>query len=690
MSEKSGMTETQKRMVMIILLGLLSLAWVVSFVTTGAVNNDALMSHLHIVYKPLLYNRNVEQGRIIQYYLSYPFSMIFNASGNFYIARIRDFCFIMLSLCSLGCLYNKFFHKRMFSYLTICISLAMLPVTFEHTLPQAYCGFAFYFSIFIGAILLFLKWIETDKKYYLALSLFVNFYILFLYEVYITLMPLYLVAAWNAIPEEKRKPRELFHMIKYHIFMALLYLMIYVGVRSLFPSQYSGNAVGSLSLVSIGRVLKQLIFASLPGYYWMNAKYRYIFGEYSNYEANYEWGGVKSVIADNIDICMIFFGAIFIIALINILNNIAKCKLQDSAIKMAGTVGTALCFVILPLLPMAVSARYQTQVNKSDFISVPSVYFSYLSVSFILSYIIWEIAARFNKKVILIVAVILSVFSLGIQLMNHVVERRQQEGLYRVRTIERAFAAEVMSKLEGRVIGACDLYKTIDALAFENEVAADGYWTLYSRYRGHDMTVLNSDVSETDTMMFYMGEREGGMVGIRTGSSYYVLSGQKQSEPKAVKIDKDQYVAAPFDQYTVDNGMYVYSYLITGNDLRPVSDIDLSVGNTWEDALKLSGIYEDGFIGAEGDFAIQIGDTGKMEIDLYCPFEVSGGEMYKIYVNDQEMVSSQAESGAVKHIIPTVLKNEIAFVHIETNFAVKPDNGDERELSMLISDVYTE
>lgn len=291
MGGKLGMTEAQKRLVMIILLGLLSLVWLASFVTTGVVNNDALMSHLYSVYKPLLYNRNVQQGRVVNYFLSYPLGLILHASENFYVARISDYCFIMFSMCSLGFLYYKFFHRFTFSCLSICISLVMLPITFEHTIPQAYCGFALYFSIFIVAVLLFLKWIETEKRYLLVLSLLMNFYILFMYETYITFMPLYLVAAWHALPVENRKLKDIFCMIKYHIFMAVFYLIIYVGMRFMIPSQYEGNAVGSLSLVNIGRVLKQLIFASIPGYYWTNVKYRYIFGEYSNYEANFERGG---------------------------------------------------------------------------------------------------------------------------------------------------------------------------------------------------------------------------------------------------------------------------------------------------------------------------------------------------------------------------------------------------------------
>lgn len=690
MDRKLNMTENQKRLVMIVLIGLLSLVWFVPFVTTGVVNNDTLMSHLYSAYKPLLYERDVQQGRVINYFLSYPFGLIFHVSESFYFARIRDYCFIMLSMCSLGFLYYKFFHKFTFSCLTICISLAMLPVTFEHTLPQAYCGFAFYFTVFIGAVLLFLKWIETNKKYFLVLSLFINFYILFMYETYITLMPLYLVAAWQALPVEKRKLKDIFCKIKYHIFMAVFYLMIYCGVRLLIPSQYEGNTVGSLSIISVGRVLKQLIFASIPGYYWTNAKYRYIFGQYSNYEANFERGGVKSVIINNVDISMIFFGIILLTVLVVILDNICTYKLQNSSIKVVYTVGTAMCFVVLPLLPMAVSARYQTSVNESDFISVPAVYFSYLAVTFIISYVIWEIIARVNKKMVFVVVVVIGVFSMGIQLMNHVIENRQQEGFFRVRTIERAFTTEVMAQLEGRIVSAGDLYQTINALAFENEVVQDGYWTLYSKHCGHNMTVLNSEVSEDGTLMFYMNEKEGGLVGVRKDSAYYVLTEHKQSEPKAVKINKDQYVIAPFEQYSLDNGMYVYSYLIIGDSLLPVSGVDLSVGSTWESALKIANIYDDGFIGMSGDFAIWMGDTGKLTISLYCPFELLGDEEYKIYVNNQEMASLSVKQGTMENTISTMMRNEIAVVHIETNFTKNSDNGDERELSMLISNVYTE
>lgn len=284
MKELLSIEENKKRLVIVVLLVFLALVWLVPFISTGVSNNDELMNHLFSVYKPLLYDRAVGQGRVLQYYLGYPLGFIMYASKNFYVAKLRDSSFIMLSMCSLGFLYYKFFKKFAFSCLTICISLALLPVTFEHTLPQAYCSFALYFSLFIGTVLLFMKWKETGKIIYLAVSLIVNFFVLFLYEVYIALMPLYVVAAWHILPEDRRNIRNIFHLIKYHIIMSVLYLTVYLGIRVLFPSTYEGNSVGSFSVRSIGQVIKQLVLASLPGYYWTNDKYRYIFRKYSDYE----------------------------------------------------------------------------------------------------------------------------------------------------------------------------------------------------------------------------------------------------------------------------------------------------------------------------------------------------------------------------------------------------------------------
>lgn len=69
---------------------------------------------------------------------------------------------------------------------------------------------------------------------------------------------------------------------------------------------------------------------------------------------------------------------------------------------------------------------------------------------------------------------------------------------------------------------------------------------------------------------------------------------------------------------------------------------------------------------------------------------MTGEEWYRIFVNGQEIVWARAVSGVSEQVIRTTLQNQLVVVHIETNFAQQPDNGDVRELSMLISDVYTE
>lgn len=691
MKERFSVTEAQRRALIIILLGLLAMDWLIPFSGTGVVNNDELMSHLNVVYKPLLYERSLEQGRTITYFLTYPLSYLLNFSENFYISRIRDFSFIILNLISLGMLYYRFFHKFSFSCLTFCISLAFLPVTFEHTLPQAYCGFAFYFSVMIGAVFLFIKWLESGKKLYLLVSLLINLYILFFYEVFITLMPIYAVAAWYVLPEERKSGKNIILAVKHHIGISILYLLVYSGMRYFSPSTYEGNSVGSLSGISIFKVLKQLILASLPGYYWTNAKYRYIFREYSNYEAILNGGGVKAVIVRNIDIGIFCFGIILFGVLMILMDNVHMYKLGNTRAEAATTVGIAMGFVVLPLLPVAISARYQASVNASDFISVPAVYFSYLAVAFLISYFIWEITGRLGKKAIFILLAAIMLFSVGIQMMNRVIERRQAETALRVTTIEDVFKTDVVSRLEGMEVDAADLYETIDALGFENEAVEDGYWTLFSRHTGHDI-ILKSRSDGSAVSMFYKKEKQGGLVGIRIDSSYYVLARERQSDPKTVKISDGQYAIASFDQYTIDHGMYLYSYIVVGDKLMSVkgNDTDTFIGCTWQETVKMKNIYEDGFIGMDGDFIIRMGNTGKMTIKLYCPFEITGEEWYKIYVNGQEMVYARAESGNVEQPIVTTLQNQLALVHIETSFAQQPDNGDERELSMLISDVFTE
>ena len=78
MKERFRVTGEHYRTVIIILLGVLAVIWMIPFIGTGVVNNDELMRHLNVVYEPLLRERSFEQGRVLGYYLKYPYLSIHN------------------------------------------------------------------------------------------------------------------------------------------------------------------------------------------------------------------------------------------------------------------------------------------------------------------------------------------------------------------------------------------------------------------------------------------------------------------------------------------------------------------------------------------------------------------------------------------------------------------------------------
>lgn len=681
---KNGYDIFKNKITFIILLGILFFAWGSCYAVTGVCNNDELMNHLYSAFKPLLYERSVNQGRLINYYLMYPLERLMNFTENLYIAKIRDLGFIIFSLFSLGCLYYKLFHDYAFAFLTVVLGVAFLPVTFEHTLPQAYCGFAFGFSILIGSVFMYIRWMETSKRNYLIVSLIINLYILFYYETYLMLMPIYAVVTWAMLLKEKRCWKNVLHFIKYHIAISGVYLLLYLGFRMVFPSTYDGNTLGEFSIISIGRVLIQLVLASIPGYYCINAKYRYIFGEFTY--NNKIGGGVY----DYLDNSFIIFGVALFGIMIVILRVIKTSRSKISLNDTLNILKTALCFVILPLVPIALSNRYQHEVNATNFISVPSVYFSYLAVIFIISFLIWRIIVYWGIKIVVPILIIVMTLSFCIQLMNHVVEREQRQGYYRVKNIEELLETNIVKQLEGECVHSLDLYKIVHALSFENESIDDGYWTVFLRYHGQNSMILNEQYNKLVSAMFYTEEKDGGLLGIRKDNLYFLLTNEKQSYPKAVKLDDENWAIADFNNFVIDNKIFLYSYLIIDNQLLPITINTLEIGDSWENAIRMENIYKDGFIGTTGDFIIWIGEKGKLMLRLYCPFEVEGNEICKIYVNNQEMVCAKVKSGENDYVILTDYKNENIVVQIETNFSRRPSNGDERDLSVVISDVLTE
>lgn len=142
----------------------------------------------------------------------------------------------------------------------------------------------------------------------------------------------------------------------------------------------------------------------------------------------------------------------------------------------------------------------------------------------------------------------------------------------------------------------------------------------------------------------------------------------------------------------------LFIIISVGNRVLLSEEGDLSdknvIGSDYYSCIKRGEIYEDGWIGKEGDILIKSKDKGIVYLVLYNCNQNNIGKNIKIEYgsNEKEYISDIIE---IKEDFTNVClncdSNQEIFIHFDCNdIAQKLSKKDERELSLIISDIYAE
>ena len=472
----------RNRMSKLIIGLILAICVIFPMLTQGIMCNDEVQLRLSAqmgighFFENYFVTECLEKGRMLgaignMKFLGYIFE-------NRYIYRSVDIIFLLAGISLFGYVIYLLFKNVKFSIFVSIMILVFLPITFEHSLPNAFVILTMQPLILLEvSIISYIKYIEQENIRALIGCVFLFLWAMCLYEfiiVYVLLYPIiYCIKNINRI-----KIKEI---IKLHIplfLCALVYLMLYFGQRLVFPTTYSGNEIGVLSWKQMYPVIKTLFLSALPGYYCLgNSKYKYLFLVYNNGEL-----GVKNYLNPII--------WIFCICLIFIL--VELCHVQKiehvSLVQRLLIYFSAIFFAIVPAVPNSIAKLYQGNVTAESFTSLPVSIYIYISIMFGLSFFLWNFVLKKGQRYLwLFISAIILIGASLVQVDNNVFAQEQSRNYIRFTSTERLFDLTFWTDYQEKRFSAPTLYETRNALAVE-----DGHWTEYLNKNGLSVSIENN------------------------------------------------------------------------------------------------------------------------------------------------------------------------------------------------------
>ena len=584
----------------------------------GIMCNDELQSRywsmqgFESFYSHFLQN-HIEKGRAFSAYIvSFTMWLGFLGAKSNYTYKIAQILSILVVSALFSVFINKLFRNKKFAILCGVMIVVFLPITFEHTAPNAFVTlYNVPLCLLLISLCFFCDYIATRKQLQIVISMVLFFIVQMSYEAFITYTLLYIMIASGLTGIKNLKQNMTLYFAP--VGSALVFLIGYLISRSVFPSNYSGNQIVFESLSSTMGILKQLFMTSLPGYYLFCSKYRGLYANYADLEL-FSYVRVLLIIS-----CLL---PIFIV----LLRNAKRLSNIKSIIGKIFVVQCGITYIIAPALPISVSKMYQGNVNENSFMALPISFFTYIAAIFVLCYILWNFIELFGRNVHIAVVVILLVVITKIQLMNDVFATEQKMNFDRLCSIENILGTDALSYLDGSTVYAPDLYKQQNTLGIH-----DGYWTEYGNSIGRNITFERVNNEYCNGSIWICNNNIASIV---KGEYIIVISPKELNGGVAVKTGDNSYALVNCNQPVIDNNYFTYyfnyldeSTINIGND-----EVGGLIGNNLLTSKRIKGYYDDGWLSPSSEFEIHTGDAGILELEFYYPLFPLSEKSIKLYL----------------------------------------------------------
>lgn len=571
--------------------------------------------------------------------------------------KIFQILILLAIVLVFGLFIYKILKNKFFATFASLLSLVCMPITFEHVAPNAFVGlFGIPFILLFLSFILYIDYIEKNNKWKIIASMIMFFVAQMSYETFITYVVLYFMIAIGKTGLKNLKENLCLYLIPF--FTAVLYLLCYVISGVLSPSLYSGNTLGFVSILSSLEILISLFVASIPGFYVLLPRYQSLKEYYYNLET--------------FDYFRVFLFAIsFAIVCLMLLRKTGTNKdvVKYKRERHIYFIFCGLCYMILPSLPISVSAMYQGNVGRTGFLSLPVNFFEYFAAIFVVAYLIWHICRYIGKYFYIVITMLLCLLTINIQMMNDIFSKEQNRNFNRLVKIEEFLQTETVKNLGVGEYVANDLYLQQNTLAIHS-----GYWTTYCNdVLGIPLEITDVDSDDKAGYIFYDGDN----FAIVNNANLTVLSFDREEFPKAVKVSNDEYMLFDFDNEIIDGNFYVYSKTNDGT-LYSVQGYN-----------AIQGSFPDGWLEKESLFLVTTGEKGKIHLSLYYPGTNFEGKLVRLFTNGECVEEVKLDDANVCFELDTQ-PNETLELSIECSFEYEDKGEDIRELAIVLSEFDVE
>lgn len=517
------------------ILIILILIVVSNMMIQGITCNDEVQLRLNSQHGLLYFLRkqiveeDIYQGRILGALGNIKF--ISFISTNVYVFRAIEMAILLIAIGLFGVFVCEIFKNKKIGILSTILALVFLPITFEHSVPNAFVIVVCQpLILLLLSLLCYLRFFKVEKKRYIIFSCILFFWGCCLYEFVVTYIFLFFVIA---LLKQDKNGSYIMVLKKCvpHIVTAVVYLSCYFLQGRIFPTKYEGTSVNIFNITGILNVLKIEWLSSLPGYYLFNKKYKYLHNIYSA----------------KIDMMMITIIIIFIISLTTILVKLLNNNsMQKRNIKRSILIAlTAVAYTIIPTIPNSITPLYQECVSENYFTSIPVSLFLYLAIIFLITWGTWSFTAKFPNFFLFPIC-IMTILGTCVYITNKGIAEQQFKDYNRFVSIEELLSTNFWANYPELQIEAPSLFETRDNLAIES-----GHWTDYiSLYNGGNIQIdsdndnANCFIQMQDNNSFYM---------VLNNANYYItkdddedifliknLNGESQIAHKKNGIWKDK------------------------------------------------------------------------------------------------------------------------------------------------------
>ena len=478
----------QSKLGLSIIIALALIAFVYPIIKLGIMHNDELMSRYwssqgFMNFYKHYFVEQIQKGRTLSSVII-PFSMYLGFLGQkTFTFKIGQIISIILNVYLFSKLLKKVFKSDKLALLYLGLFIAFLPITFEPTVPSVFVTFYNVSICFlIISFSLYYDYLKTGKNFKLILSMIIFFLVETTYESFITYTVIYLLLALYEIGFKNIKKNLKAFIVP--IFVGLLYLILYVICSKIFPSNYDGNQITGINLITSLKIIYTLVKNVLPGSYLVSEKYQWLYTYYYNLNLK--------------NILVIIITVILFITLIYI-GTLKSKNLKDYNLsKLFKTVFLGIMLIILPILPISVAAMYQKPEVLQNLVALPVSYFSYFGSILILSSIIKFLSNKYeNYNYLVILLLVFSIF--GVQLLNNVVSKEANNNFNRLEEIEEFVSSKnLLNKFMNNSIYSTDIFATKNSLVIHNS-----YWDDFASLHDVNTKFINDSGNVSDVKLYY-------------------------------------------------------------------------------------------------------------------------------------------------------------------------------------------